>query len=95
MFFYRCKKCYFYTVCKCSEHTKILYYIIVIYNGYSIHLKKKRQATRTEASQQHKDYNIYAIAILFVLALYIALAIVFYFILIIYNIVICISCFII
>ena len=46
---------------------------MVVYNGYSIHQKKKRQATRAAASPQHKDYNIYAISILFVLALYFAL----------------------
>ena len=58
--------------CKRSEHTKILYYIIVIYNGYSIHQKEK--TSNTDGSKaQCKNYNIYAIAILFVLALYIAL----------------------
>ena len=34
---FRLKKCCFCNICKCSEHTKILYYIIVIYNGYNIY----------------------------------------------------------
>ena len=51
------------------------YYIIVIYNGYSIHTGSKSQ----------QSYYIYiAIAIYFVLALYIALSIVPYLIILYY-----------